>query len=425
MKMWLKENRIFFHMFIFLFFYFILIMITSSPNIFPDSVRYVNYDLGFEQIFNRESNSGSFLIAAIFFLSASFENILFINGLFWLISSTGTLLLYKKYFVGEHKIVLNFFYVVISLVYISSFISSWITAILTESIAISLMVIFIFLSLGNIFHITKVPLNVIISIYLLLVIAKPFWSLIALFFFFCLTQITKQKVALVILLLGFLFSIFTISSISNDAYLDNGITKSGWYSLTRMISNEKNFNGYLVKDVARITSCDELDSLLKNNLKDYTNATFFLGYQEALTKCPYLIDIFNREDFLSNLPSLYLNPKLLMYSVKTLFFEAISLVNYSDNGFAVSLFAKVISFIFIPVSIISLFSFLTYYILNNNIFVSLKILLLTLALFLSGFFIIWIDGIEMGRHILPISISLSIISIFLFASNFFIKSNHD
>lgn len=408
---YINNNVFLFLVYSYLVSVFIVILATSQPIIFNDSNRYFRLKSQFNFIFNSEQNSGSYLINFLFFLAQSYENAIFINSVIWLISVIFTLYTINKYRIIERNYIIYLSYISIAVIYTSSFVSSWTSTILSESIGISFFLSFTILGIAHILKIIKVPISILFLLLILIAISKPLWSLISFFIFFSAFKLKQNKLIFLNLAVLGVFVISSLLTQQNDYYTAQNLSKNGWYALTRVISDEKNFNYHLIEYREKVLECEPLAKIIDENKDDPTNGIFFREYEKALESCPLIVEYLNNYQFLEKLPSLYLNPKLFMYSIKSLFLNSAEPVLYSN---AVLSFSKTMTTLYAPLLLLLLPGLLIISITSNFSKEYFKIFSILIANTLFGFFIIWIDGIEFSRHLLPITQVYFVSSFWLF-----------
>jgi hypothetical protein len=391
-------------------------IIKSDPRLFTDSPRYF---IGY-------GNSTSFWDEVIVHTGRNIQTLLFslanltidnqgkaallANLSIWFLVATSLL-----YFIEKNIKNNRFkFYLMVAtvLVFTSNIIALWITAVLSESIALSFMIFTVTISALTIFKEIEIEKsrNWILLGQILLFLSQPIWAVITLpLTFFAFIDVKKYFKQLIAIGLVAFFSM-TIATLSHRLpYENTGLTFKGFESLTRayFYSLPGRF-----EDVAlgkTIKECPTAYQLLLDAETQGTPTPLFFGFKDATSGCPEVVEDMNAGKS-NSIPNMLLNNPKNSAVMTALGFYAIAnqeanQQNIAFDSISTRPIGKFVSDLFIPFGIF--LAPVTLLLMRNR----KEILFFTTSNFLAvaaGLLLYFQVGIEGERHTLPAAVILGL-----------------
>jgi len=393
-----------------------MILIGLKPVTYFDSARYFLID---DQNFLRNelwSHSGSYLQTIFFSIGDSPQSALNSNLFMWLVSSIMILFIIRRNIIedGQSKL-----HMVITLALVSSnIVVGWIVGILSESMGISFLfatlvpTILIFLKVAEK---DKFIYSVVLINFCLLAASKPLWAVLISPIIIALVASIQKRIAIAIGIVGIaVVSSFVVLKSADRPYDNTGLTYNGWHSLMRAysLSLPERFGPVALGNIPK---CDEVYSQVIDARTKGTPSKLYFEFPTFAKSCPWIIDDLNSGK--SNSPvKLIFND---LSATRTVFVNSLFAITRAPaNGFdesPIGIFGLIVTSLIYPISIMLIPISLLMSWQNREL---LKKLLFLYVLGIGGSFLIYIqDGIEMERHMIPMTFLLSLTSIFSIVAN--------
>ena len=298
----------------YLFLFACFLFIKAKPTDFPDSVRYFlgNSDSVWQEII---AHTGRNVQTILFTLGANLTGNritgpMIMNLGVWFLAATLLLFFLEKNLKNSKT---RFAYMVFSvLVFTSYIVATWMSCVLSESIALSFLIPLIVIATLTIFGEVEIETskNWILTNHLLLFLSQPIWAVIALpltvFAFENIRKYLKQMIAL-----GATAAICMLIATASHAlpYENTGLTYKGFESLTRAYFYSLNGRFGEVALGENIKNCKPAYDLLLESETKGSPYLLFVGFKEASANCPELVAEYNAGKTNSI-------PKMLTYEFK-------------------------------------------------------------------------------------------------------------
>jgi hypothetical protein len=292
----LPKNTIIGSTYLFLFGCFLFIKTDAAE--FPDSVRYFlgNSNSLWQEIIAHTGRNIQTIIFSVGYEVTGNKNTgaLIANLGIWFLA--GTLLLF---FLDKNikNLISKFLFMLTSILIFTAYIvASWISCVLSESIALSFLIPLLIISLVTILDQVEISTskNWITTFNILLFFAQPLWGALLLpLAFFVLFNGKKYVKQVVLIGLAGIFSMFIATASHSLPYENTGLTYKGFESLTRayFFSLDGRFGEVALGD--NIKNCKPAYDLLRFSQTKGSPNPLFISFKDASMDCPELVNELN------------------------------------------------------------------------------------------------------------------------------------
>ncbi len=382
----------------------------SEPVSFFDSARYFLIDDKRFLLNELWSHSGSYLQTVLFSIGDSPQSALNSNVFIWLVTSI-TLIMYVNRVV-ENKVLAKYLSYLLLVIFSSNIIVGWTVGVLSESIGISFLISVIFATILNLFdqvHLSRFNYFFILVNFLALSVSKPLWAiLISPLVLIFLVRKSFKFFSTLFVIFVVASGTFVVLKSADRPYDNTGLTYNGWHSLMRAysLSLPERFGPVALGNIQK---CDAVYSQVIDARNKGTPSKLYFEFPKFSESCPEIISELNYGN--SNSPiKLVFND---FSATRTVFVNSIYATTQSPgNSFdksPIGIFGNIFTSVLYPVAILLIpLTIFLHWNSKRNIFK----LLFVYALGFGGSFLLYVqDGIEMERHMLPMSILLCVQSL--------------